>query len=470
MPDITELEKIPPQNLEAEKSLLGSILIDKDGMLKISDIISPADFYKRAHSYIYDIMIELYQKSEPIDVLTVSNRLEEKQFLEKCGGKSYLVELSNSVPTSSHIVKYAEIIKKKSTLRQLLQSAHEITKLGYQEDADDVNQLLDDAQQQLYGITQKHMKQTFVSIRGVLSTAFERIDELHKEKGKLRGVPSGITKLDDLLAGFQKSDLIILAARPAVGKTSLALDFARHAAARYKTPVGFFSLEMSKEQLVDRMLCAEAGIDLWKMRTGNLSDRPDSDDFPRIGNAMGVLSDAPIYIDDTPGNNVMQIRTKARRLQAEHGLGMIVIDYLQLMESHNDKNAHNRVQEVAVISRNLKGLARELNVPVIALSQLARAVELSKPAIPKLSHLRESGSIEQDADIVMFLYRKAADRNYRPEDIPPDEQNIAEIHIAKHRNGPTGVVKTFFDGKTTSFKNLESNPAFSNQEPPNQGS
>ena len=221
---------------------------------------------------------------------------------------------------------------------------------------------------------------------------------------------------------------------------------------------------MSKEQLVDRMLCAEAGIDLWKMRTGNLSDKPDSDDFPRIGHAMGVLSDAPIYIDDTPGNNVMQIRTKSRRLQAEHGLGMIIIDYLQLMESHNDKNANNRVQEVAVISRNLKGLARELNVPVIALSQLSRAVEQSKPAIPKLSHLRESGSIEQDADIVMFLYRKSVDRNYRPEDIPPDEQNIAEIHIAKHRNGPTGMVRTYFDGATTSFKNLDTNVTYDNGE------
>ncbi|MFA7244972.1 MAG: replicative DNA helicase [Candidatus Magasanikbacteria bacterium] len=464
MPEITDIEKIPPQNIEAEKSLLGSILIDKDAMLKISDIVESADFYKRSHAYIYEIMSELYQKNEPIDVLTVANRLEERQILEKCGGRSYLVELSNSVPTASHIKQYAEIIKRKSTLRQLLNSAHEISKLGYQEDVDDVDQLLDQAQQHLYGITQKHMKQTFVSIRGILSTAFERIDELHKEKGKLRGVPSGITKLDDLLGGFQKSDLIILAARPSVGKTSFALDIARHAATKHKVPVGFFSLEMSKEQLVDRMLCAEAGIDLWKMRTGNLSDKPDSDDFPRIGHAMGVLSEAPIYIDDTPGNNVMQIRTKARRLQAEHGLGMIVIDYMQLMESHNDKNSSNRVQEVAVISRNLKGIARELNIPVIALSQLARAVEQSKPAIPKLSHLRESGSIEQDADIVMFLYRKSVDRNYRPEDIPPDEKNIAEIHIAKHRNGPTGVVRTYFDEARTSFKNLDTNTTYDSGE------
>jgi len=290
------------------------------------------------------------------------------------------------------------------------------------------------------------------------------LDELHKEKGKLRGIPTGFNKLDNLLAGLQKSDLVILAARPSVGKTSLALDIARHAAVKNKVPVGLFSLEMSKEQLVDRLLCSEAGVDLWKMRTGNLSDRPDSDDFPRIGRAMGILSEAPIYIDDTPGNNVMQIRTKARRLQAEHGLGLLIIDYLQLMESHKNRSNDNRVQEVAEISRNLKGIARELNVPVLALSQLSRAVEQSKPAIPKLSHLRESGSIEQDADVVMFIYRKSADRNYREEDIPPDERNIGEIHIAKHRNGPTGQVKLFFDATQASYKNLDT--AYTEPEPP----
>jgi replicative DNA helicase len=251
--------------------------------------------------------------------------------------------------------------------------------------------------------------------------------------------------------------LVILAARPSVGKTSFALDLIRHVAVKQKVGVGMFSLEMSKEQLVDRLLCAEAGVDLWKMRTGRLSDQPGSDDFPRIGHAMGVLSEAPIFIDDTPSNTVMHIRTKARRLQAEHPLGLIVIDYLQLMESHRKSGNDNRVQEVAEMSRNLKGLARELNVPVIALSQLSRAVEQSKPAIPKLSHLRESGSIEQDADVVMFIYRKAADRNYRREDIPPDEQHIGEIHIAKHRNGPTGVVKLFFDETRASFKNLDTN-------------
>lgn len=455
MADITQIERIPPQNLEAEMSLLGSILLDKEAMLKIADMIDSDDFYKKAHAQIYDTMRELYGKNEPIDVLTLGNRLEEKKLIEQVGGRAFLVKLSNSVPTSSHIKKYAEIIKRKSTLRKLLRSADEIARLGYQEEADDIDLLLDQAQRELFKVTEKHMKQAFTPIKGVLSTAFDRIDELHRDRGKLRGVATGFKKLDNLLAGLQKSDLIILAARPSVGKTSLALDIVRHAAVRAKVPVGFFSLEMSKEQLVDRLLCAEAGVDLWKMRTGNLSDRPDSDDFPRIGHAMGVLSEAKIFIDDFPGNNVMQIRTKARRLQAEHGLGLIVIDYMQLMESHNNKNDNNRVQQVAEMSRNLKGIARELNVPVLALSQLSRAVEQSKPAIPKLSHLRESGSIEQDADVVMFIYRKAVDRNYRQEDIPPDERHIGEIHIAKHRNGPTGVVKVFFDEQRASYRNLE---------------
>jgi len=464
MNNINELQKIPPQNLEAEMSLLGSILIDKDAMIKIYDQVDAEDFYKNAHATIFDTANELYNKNEPVDVLTLGNRLEEKNLLEKIGGRSYLTSLSNTVPTSSHIEQYAKIVRRKSTLRKLLSAATEITKLGYKEEADDVEGLLDEAQQQLYGVTEKHLKQTFTPIRNVLSGAFERIDELHKEKGKLRGVSTGFKQLDNLLAGLQKSDLIILAARPSVGKTSLALDIARHAGVRGKVPVGLFSLEMSKEQLVDRMLCAEANVDLWKMRTGNLSDRPDSQDFPRIGHAMGVLSEAPIYIDDSPGNNVMQIKTKARRLQAEHGLGLIIVDYLQLMESHNKRNSENRVQEVAEMSRNLKSIARELNVPVLALSQLSRSVESRKPSIPKLSDLRDSGSIEQDADVVMFIYRKSADRNYRREDIPPDELNIGEIHVAKHRNGPTGMVKLFWEEQRASFKNLET--SFGNNTPP----
>lgn len=455
MSDITEKEKIPPQNIEAEKSFLGSILIDKDAMIKIADSMSPGFFYKKSHEKIYESMAELYNNGEPIDVLTVSNKLEEKKYSDETGGKLYLIELSNSVPTASHIEQYAKIITKKYILRQLLNSAHEISRLGYKEDEDNVDVLLDLAQQQIFGVAQNHIKNNFTVIKDVLNNAFERIDELHREKGKIRGVPTGFTDLDKLIAGFQKSDLIILAARPSVGKTSLALDFARHAAVNAKVPVGIFSLEMSKEQLVDRLLCAQAGIDLWKLRTGNLSDRPDSQDFPKLGQAMGILSEAPIYIDDNANSNVMQIRTKCRRLKAEHGLGLVIIDYLQLMDSHTKRGGDNRVQEVSEISRNLKGIARELDVPVIALSQLSRAVEQTKPAIPKLSHLRESGSIEQDADLVLFIYRKSADRNYKIEDIPPDEQNIGEIYVSKHRNGPTGRVKMFFDAEKASYRNLD---------------
>ncbi len=454
--DITQIEKIPPQNLEAEMSLLGSILIDKEAMMKIADIIDREDFYKNIHGDIYEVMVELYGRNEPLDVLMLGNRLEEKSLLEKIGGRSYLINLSNAVPTASHVLHYANIVRRKSTLRKLLGAASEITRLGYKEEAEDVEGVLDEAQKFLYGVTQKHLKNTYVHIKTVLSDAFERIDVLHRDKGKLRGVPTGYKQLDNLLAGLQKSDLIILAARPSVGKTSLALDIARHVAVKEKIPVGVFSLEMSKEQLVDRLLCSQANVDLWKMRTGNLSDKPDSDDFPRIGNAMGVLSEAPLFIDDSPGNNIMQIRTKARRLQAEHGLGLVVIDYLQLMESHKTSyGGDNRVQEVSEITRGLKGIARELNVPVLALSQLSRMVEQRKPAIPKLSDLRESGSIEQDADVVIFIYRKAADRNYRLEDIPPDEKNIAELHVAKHRNGPVGMVKVFFEEQRASFKNLD---------------
>lgn len=465
MPDSTTLEKIPPQNMEAEQSLLGSVLIDKESMVRIADQVEAEDFYKNAHRDIFIAIQELYAKNEPIDLLTVSSRLEEKGQLEPIGGRSYLALLSTVVPTASHVQEYAHIVRRKATLRKLLAAAGNITQLSYKEEAD-VEEVLDQAQQHLFRVTHTHLKQNFTDIRHVLSEAFERIDELHREKGKLRGLSTGFTKLDQLLAGLQKSDLVILAARPSVGKTSLALDIARHAAVKGKNSVGIFSLEMSKEQLVDRLLCSEAGVDLWKMRTGNLSDRPDSDDFPRIGRAMGILSEAPIYIDDTPGQNVMHIRTKARRLQAEHGLGLIVIDYLQLMESHNPKYGDNRVQEVAEMSRNLKGIARELNVPVLALSQLSRAVEQTKPAIPKLSHLRESGSIEQDADVVMFIYRKAADRSYRLEDIPPDERHLAEIHIAKHRNGPTGMVKVFFDEPRASFRNLETQFAGTPAAPP----
>lgn len=449
-----KLDFVPPHNYEAEAAVLGSILIDKEAILKVADLVTPEDFYRESHTNIFDAMLALYAKSEPIDIISLSDRLNDGGALEKSGGQTYLAQLAETVPTASHVFHYAKIVQRDATLRRLIGASQEISRMGFDGGEGDIESLLDLAEQRLFGVSQKHLKQNFVPIRNVLNDAFDRIDELHREKGKLRGVPTGYRTVDNLLGGLQASDLVILAARPACGKTSLALDIARNIAVRAKKPVGIFSLEMSKEQLVDRMICAEANVDLWKMRTGRLSDRPGDDDFPRIGHALGVLSDAPIFIDDSANVNIMEIRTKVRRLHKEHGqLGLIVIDYLQLMESQT--KIENRVQEVAAITRSLKGLAREMNVPVLALSQLSRAVEQSKPAIPKLSHLRESGSIEQDADVVMFIYRKAADRNYRLEDLAPEERHIAEIHVAKHRNGPTGVCKLFFDENRTSFKNLE---------------
>ncbi len=446
-------EKITPQNIEAEQSLLGSLLIDKDAVIRVADIVRTEDFYKENHGVIYDAILDLFARHEPIDILSLTSKLEEHGKLEQVGGRSYLMTLANGVPTASHVVHYANIVQKKATLRRLLTAAGEITSLGYNED-EDVEVVLDKAEQKLFSVSQKYLKQIFIPIKNILTEAFDRIDELHREKGKLRGLTTGYHDLDNILAGLQKSDLIVLAARPSVGKTSLALDIARNVATKAKVPVGIFSLEMSKEQLVDRLLCSEAGVDLWKMRTGRLSDRDEDDDFPRIGHAMGVLSEAPIFIDDSATSNIMEIRTKARRLQIEQGLGLLIIDYLQLMESRSQKT-DNRVQEIAEITRSLKGIARELNIPVLALSQLSRAVEARSPAIPKLADLRESGSIEQDADVVLFIYRKSMDRNFR--DLPPEEKNIAEIHIAKHRNGPTGIVNLFFDENRVSFKSLERN-------------
>ena len=446
------VERIPPHNLEAEQSLLGSLLIDKEAMVKIADSLRPEDFYRDSHRIVFDAMLELYERHEPLDILSLGNRLDEKQNLQRIGGRAYLVELSNAVPTSAHVVHYANIVQKKATLRRLLEAAANITRLGFDE-KEDVESTLDEAERTLFNVSQNFLKNTFVPLRSILAEAFERIDELNKERGKLRGVPTGYTDLDSLLAGMQKSDLIILAARPSVGKTSFALDIARNVAVKAKIPTAVFSLEMSKEQLVDRMISAEAGVDLWRLRNGRLSERDD--DFPRIGHALGMLSEAPVYIDDSASLNIMELRTKCRRLQSEHGLGLIIIDYLQLMEGRSKSSDENRVQEVSEISRGLKQIARELNVPVLALAQLSRAVEMTKPAIPKLSHLRDSGSIEQDADVVMFIYRKSADRNFREEDVSPEEKAIAEIHIAKHRNGPTGMVRLFFDSQRTSFKNLD---------------
>lgn len=444
------MSKIPPQNLEAESSLLGALLLDKEAIIKVGDALRPEDFYKEGNGLIYQAILDLFEKHEPADILSVGNRLAEKKQLEGIGGKAYLAELTASVPNSSHVVAYSEIIRKKSTLRKLERAASEISEFSFSEDQD-VSRLLDRAEQKLFSISQESLKKNFIPIKNVLTETFNRIDELHKSGGKgTRGIPSGFSDLDNKLSGFQNSDLIILAARPSLGKTTFALDIARNVAVKAKVPVGIFSLEMSKEQLVDRLLAAEAEVDLWRMRTGKLSDKEEDDDFPRIGRAMGILSEAPIFIDDSANSNVMEIRTKARRLKMEHNLGFLVIDYLQLMEG--DVNSENRVQEISKISRSLKQIARELDIPVLALSQLSRAVESRSPAIPKLADLRESGSIEQDADIVMFIYRRAKDKS---RDCPEEEKNIAEIHIDKHRNGPTGMCRLFFDENKVSFKNLD---------------
>jgi len=445
------MSKIPPQNLEAEASLLGALMLDKEAIIKVGDILRPNDFYRDAHGLIYQSILDLFEKHEPIDILSIGNRLGEKKQLSNVGGKSYLAELTASVPNSSHVVSYANIIRKKSTLRKLEQAAAEISEFSFSE-SEEVEKLLDKAEQKLFSISQDSLQKNFISIKSVLTETFNRIDELHKQGGQgTRGIPTGYNDLDKLLSGMQKSDLVILAARPSLGKTTLALDLVRNIAIKTKVPVGIFSLEMSKEQLVDRLLAAEAGVDLWRMRTGKLSDKEEDDDFPRIGRAMGVLSDSPIFIDDSPNANVMEIRTKARRLKMEHNLGFLVIDYLQLMDGGS--RSESRVQEISEISRALKQIARELDIPVLALSQLSRAVESRSPAIPKLADLRESGSIEQDADIVMFIYRKAKDKS---RECPEEEKAIAEIHIDKHRNGPTGIVRLFFDENRVSFKNLDS--------------
>ena len=445
-------ERLQPQNIEAEQSVLGALLIDQEAITKIADMIKAEDFYKPAHQKIFVACLAIYEKHDPIDTLSLSTYLDEKKLLTEIGGRSYIAKLASLVPSASNIKNYASMVQKKSTLRRLIAAAHDISSLGYKEDAV-LETLLDQAEQQIFQVSQNYLKKNFVPIQSLLSSAFERIDELHKEGGKLRGLPTGFTQLDDLLAGLQKSDLIVLAARPSMGKTSLALDIARNVAIQNNTAIGIFSLEMSKEQLADRILCAEANVGLWKMRTGKLSDKDEygsESDFAKLGNAFGKLSESKIHIDDSALLNVMEIRTKARRLAAEHGLGLIILDYLQLIDSPD--NIESRVQEVAKITRSLKALARELNLPVLALSQLSRAVEARSPSIPKLSDLRESGTIEQDADVVMFIYRKAMDKSIKT--VEDDEKHIAQINIAKHRNGPVGNIDLYFDEEPVSFKNL----------------
>lgn len=439
--------RVPPQAIEAEQSVLGALMIDRDAIHRIADMLTPEDFYTRRHGRIYEAMFDLYRKTEPIDFLSAVQRLREKGVLEEAGGAAYLTELINLVPTAAHILHYAKIVKRKKILRDLIQSSQEITELGFQEN-EDIDAVLDLAEQKIFRVSQQSVSQEFQPVKATLTSAFERLEELHRNRdsGALRGVPTGFADLDNLLSGLQKSDLVILAARPSLGKTSLALDVVRHVGAQEKMPVGIFSLEMSRDQLVDRLIAAESKVDLWRLRTGRLSADGPMSDFERIQYALGTLADAPIFIDDTPMLNVIQIRTMARRLQAEHGLKLIVIDYLQLIQGR--MNIESLVQQTTEISRALKGLARELQIPVVALSQLSRAVE-QRSGPPRLSDLRDSGSIEQDADVVMFIYRE--DRE-KPNS---DRQNIADIIVAKHRNGPVGKASLYFDAERASFQNLD---------------
>ncbi len=434
--------RIPPQNIDSEKALLGSIMLRPEGMYEVTDVVSRDSFYVDKHRIIYDAMLELHVRHEPIDLLSMSSRLKELGKFESMGGGGYLAELVDGVPSSTNAKHYAEIVQKKYVLRTLIDAAEHISELGYNE-VDEIEAVLDEAEKKIYSITHASVTKKFVSIKDELEEAWERLDMLHKGGGQLRGVPTGFPALDTLLSGFQKQDLIILAARPSMGKTTLALDIARHAAIQYKVPVGIFSLEMSTQQLVDRMLAAESRVNAWKLRTGKLSLESE---FDQIRSSLERFSSAPIFIDDQAGNSIMKMRSAARKLKSEHGLGLIVIDYLQLMTT--TKHYDSMVNQVTEISRSLKGLAKELDVPVIALSQLSRALE-SRGGKPKLSDLRDSGSIEQDADVVMFIHRE--DKM----DKTLDKNNIAEIIVEKHRNGPVGSIQLYFDEEKSTFLSLD---------------
>lgn len=430
--------KTPPQSLDTEKALIGAILLRPDALYEIMDVISPETFYGTNHKTIYKTILELISKGIAIDSVSVSERLKEKKEFEKAGGNKYMTELIDSVPSASNIKHYAEIILKKKLMRDLLEAADDISGLGYDE-SKDLEEILDAAEKKIFSITNLNTSKNYIELKEVIGEAFERLDKLHKSSDELRGVPSGFKALDNKLSGFQNSDLIILAARPSMGKTSFALNIARNVATKYKIPVQIFSLEMSADQLVDRMVSSESGVNLWNIRTGK---GLKEEDFENIGNAISTLGEAPIFINDEAGTSIIRMKSVARRVKSEKGLGLIIVDYLQLMSASNIQS-DNMVAQVTEISRSLKALARELDVPVIALSQLSRAVE-ARGGKPRLSDLRDSGSIEQDADLVMFIHRE--DKYNEDSDRP----NIAEIMIEKHRNGPTGKIELFFDeGKTT---------------------
>ncbi len=435
----------PPQNADAEASLLGALLIDSDAIVKIADTVGAREFFDKRNERIYEAILQLYEQHQSIDVLTLADKLKNNGNLENVGGASYLTELTNFVPTAAHVEQYADIVAQKALRRRLITASREIVGLGYDE-SKQLRELIEEAETRLFEVSQQHIKQDVISLEAILAESFDRLDDLHKDKDKIRGVPTGYKDLDSMLAGFQKSDLVILAARPSMGKRALALNFAHNIAVQSNEAVLVFSLEMSKEQLVDRLLSMESGVDAWALRTGNLTDA----DFEKIGQAMGTLSEAQIFIDDSPGITVSDFRTKARREAHKRPLGLIIVDYLQLMSGGNRfGNEGNRVQEISEISRGLKGVARELNVPILALSQLSRSVESRSPQIPQLADLRESGSIEQDADVVAFIYREEW---YNPE---TDRKKITDILIKKHRNGPTGGVELYFDSDKQRFRSVD---------------
>jgi replicative DNA helicase len=432
--------RVPPQSLDSERALLGALLLKPDAIHDVSDTIHGDSFYAEKHRIIFEAMRELSERGEPIDILSLSERLTNNGTLERMGGRAYIAELAGSAPAPGNFAHYADLVSRKHIMRSLIEASYEITESAYDE-AQDVVQLLDDAEKKVMAIGNSSASHKFVAISEKVEGAWERIEALSKSDGGIRGVPSGFPDLDNLLSGFHPSDLVILAARPSMGKTSLALDIARNAAVKHNVPVGIFSLEMSSEQLVDRMLAAESNVNSWKMRTGAIHTE---DDFNKIRDALETLSKAPIYIDDKPGNNILAMRAVGRRLKRERGIGMIIVDYLQLMAPTNTKASDSMVQQVTEISRSLKHLARELEVPVIALSQLSRAVE-QRGGKPRLSDLRDSGSIEQDADVVMFIHR---DDKRNPDS---DRPNIAEILVEKHRNGPVGKCDLYFDEKRATF-------------------
>ncbi len=434
-------ERLPPHNLDAEQSLLGSLLLDRDAIIRVASFVKPEDFYLPANATVYGAILDLYNRREPTDFVTLSDELGRREQLDRIGGIAYLSALLNSVPTAVHVEYYGKIVERTATLRRLIDAGSTIVGIGFQEGID-TEDALDAAERAIFEVSQKRQTKDFVSISEVLNRFFDQIDYMQQHRGDVVGVPTGFSDLDQLTGGLQKSDLVILAARPSMGKTSLALGIAYGAAVQHHKTVGVFSLEMSAEQLVQRLLSMETGVDSHRLRLGQIDDG----EWDRISRAFGRLAEANVFIDDGAGASVMDVRSKARRLQAEHGLDLVIVDYLQLMSS---RRSENRVQEISEISRGLKGLARELNVPVVALSQLSRAVESRSDHRPMLSDLRESGSIEQDADIVMFIYRED---KYEDES---EKKGIAEIILAKHRNGPVGTINLRFFDRTARFADLE---------------